>query len=89
MSNSGQAASAATLTSPEAAALLGLSIRSVDRLAKSGELPNAGRFGSGPKAPYMFDLDDVRRLAARRARGRDLDTEQTLDLGLDDLDGES
>ncbi|MCY0389983.1 helix-turn-helix domain-containing protein [Robbsia sp. Bb-Pol-6] len=46
----------------EAAAVIGCSVRQVWAMAKTGELP-AIRSGSlRSKSPWLFDLDDVRKL---------------------------
>jgi len=53
------------ITSPKAAAILGVSARTVQRLAESGELRHAQKL-TGPNGAYLFRLRDVERLARTR-----------------------
>lgn len=49
------------LTSPQVALLLSKSIRTVHRLADSGELPVAHKL-PGPNGAFLFRREDVERL---------------------------
>lgn len=51
------------LTSAQVAEILGKSVRTVNRLAKAGELPVAMKVAPNTGA-YLFDREDVEKLAA-------------------------
>lgn len=53
-------------TTQEAAAILGITSRQVTRLARNGTLPFAHKSPTRTGV-YMFELDDVQRLARERA----------------------
>jgi excisionase family DNA binding protein len=55
------------LSSTEVAALLGKSVRTVQRMAESGELP-AIKLGERDTAAYVFDLDEVERYIGATAQ---------------------
>ncbi len=55
------------MTSPQAAALLGVSVRTVQRLAESGELRHAQKL-PGPNGAYLFRPADVERFLKGRDR---------------------
>lgn len=55
------------LTSPQAAALLGKSHRTIHRLAESGGIPVAQKL-PGPNGAYLFKRSDVEALLAPTER---------------------
>ena len=54
------------ITSPEAAQILGKSIRTIQRLAELGELPYAQKL-PGPNGAYLFRRSDIEALASQKA----------------------
>lgn len=54
------------LTAPEAARILGKSVRTVHRMALAGTLPAAHKL-PGPTGAFLFDPADVEALIAERA----------------------
>jgi excisionase family DNA binding protein len=77
MARSSRSAIPQLLSSTQAAALLGVSIRTVVRMVERGDLEPAQRFGTGPRAAYAFDFEVVQRAAAERILGQP-ETDQTL-----------
>ncbi len=55
----------ATMTVNEAAALLGMDVRTVHRQVQSGKLPGFKAF-DGLRAPYVLDRESIERIAADR-----------------------
>jgi hypothetical protein len=70
------------LTTGQAAAVLHKSSRTINRWAKSGELPSLGRIAVGNGGSFVFDPEVVTRKALDLALGRDRG--QQLDLDIDD-----
>ncbi len=54
------------LTTEEAAEVLGLDPRQVQRLIKAGKLPGAIRAGKGLRAPYIIPTNSVKALHSQR-----------------------
>lgn len=69
------------LTSGQAAAVLHKSTATINRWAKSGELPVLGRIATGNGGVFVFDPEAVKTKALQLALGRDRGP--TLELGLD------
>lgn len=67
-----------------AAHMLGLSLRSIHRFAEDGTLPPVMRVTDSPNGAYLFEREDVERLAKDRARAKTRDGHPALDF--DDSD---
>jgi len=59
------------ITTDDAALILDLDPRQVQRMAKAGLIPGARRVGKSKRAPYILPTDAVNKLAAERKKKKE------------------
>jgi len=59
------------LTTDDAALILDLDPRQVQRMAKAGLIPGARRVGKSKRAPYILPTEAVEKLASQRKKAKE------------------
>ncbi|RIQ11423.1 helix-turn-helix domain-containing protein [Jiangella rhizosphaerae] len=75
------------LSTQQAAEIIGVSVSTVQRLAKSGELPPAGRLPAA-RGVFEFNREDVERVAVKRRGPLGLIRAMALEDAADEWDGD-